>query len=153
MTKRWGKRIAVLAVLATLGAGAAFAAADPGARRSRWMKHMIDSRVEDALEDLNATPQQRQVIDQAKNDIVAKLETQMKTHAGRHALAQILTADNLDQSALVKLIDERAQAHKALINDLMPDLVRIHDTLTTAQRRKLAELMEQHRWGGPGGGF
>ena len=63
-----------------LAAGAAFAAMGHGGPHGRMMKHMISARIEDAEDYIDATPQQRAVIEQSKDTIVNAIEARMKSH-------------------------------------------------------------------------
>lgn len=151
--RTWMKLAIVVAVLGAAGTTFAVAAGAHGERRLRFMKHMIDARVEDALEDLNATPAQKQAIDAAKDDIVAKLGAHLDAQHGKHAeLVAALTADKLDEATVLKFVDRRTDEAKVLAKEVAPDVVTIHDTLTADQRKKLAERF-QHEGGHWGGGF
>ena len=121
------KALIALGVIGILGAGAAYA-------RGRMHGGGLNGRIGMMEDFIDATPQQRQVIDQAKNDIVTALKQQGPGNMHQQFLAQ-LTADTVDVRALNAFVDQHADVAKRVI---IPNLVKIHDALTPAQRQKLA---------------
>ena len=125
------------AVAAVLVAGAAYAAMGP--MHGRMMHHMISERIDDALDYIDATPQQRAVVEQSKETILGAIQARMQSHKGEHAkMVDLLTADNLDTNALYAIADQKASDIKDLAKVIVPEIQKIHDTLTPAQRQKLA---------------
>jgi Spy/CpxP family protein refolding chaperone len=115
---------------------------------------MISNRVNHVLDEIDATPEQRQAINKVKDDALAKLQANRQQHANEHAYwMKVLTADQVDVGALNAAADKRAQEMAATAKDvIIPALVKVHDTLTPAQRAKLAELVKsRHPQGGFGG--
>jgi Spy/CpxP family protein refolding chaperone len=111
----------------------------------RMMTHMIAARVEQAEDFVEATPQQRQVIDAAKDDVVAQITAHMAQRTShRDEIVAALTADNLDTAKLYALVDQHTDEMKAMARLVMPDLQKVHDVLTPAQRQKLAQKIKQH---------
>ena len=140
-----------LLVLALAIAGGAVAATGGmQGHRLRMMKHMVSARIEDMEDDIDATPQQRQVIEQAKADIFAAVEAKMQAAKAGHQrqkLIALLTADQLDTRALYLLADSRAQDIQDLAKVVVPELQKVHDVLTPAQRQILAEKAQALRGG------
>jgi Spy/CpxP family protein refolding chaperone len=143
-----------------LAAGAAFAATGgPRAHRLRMMKHMVTARIENMEDAIQATPQQRGVIEQAKSDVFAAIEAKQQAKAGkqRGQLIALLTADKLDTAALYAMANSRAQDVQDLAKVIVPELQKVHDVLTPAQRQLLASKAQemhgpgQHRHGHRGG--
>ena len=101
----------VAGLVATLGllvaAGAAWAV--QGGGRGRMMQQMITARVAEAEDLVEATPQQRQVIDAAKDDVIAKLQARHQAR-GQHAdeVIAALTSDTLDTDKLYQLANQHA---------------------------------------------
>ncbi len=125
------------ALVVAIAAGAAYAA------RGQMMHHMLSERIEDALDYIDATPQQRAVVEQSKDTILNAVQSRM--HRGDHAkIVDLLTADNLDTNALYALADQRAQDIRDLAKVVVPEIQKIHDTLTPAQRQKLADRIKRH---------
>jgi len=62
-----------------------------------------------------------------------------------------LTSDKVDVNALNAAADQRAQDMASTAKEIIiPALVKVHDTLTPAQRQKLAAMVSSHH---PQGGF
>jgi Spy/CpxP family protein refolding chaperone len=121
------------------------------------MKNHIAKRIAAAEDYVNATPEQRTVIDQAKDNIIAAFEQRMQAHQGEgQQWIALLTSDKLDAQAIIDRADKHADEIRAMARQLAPELVKVHDVLTPAQRQKLAErAKELHaRHHGPAqGGF
>ena len=146
--KKWALLVGVLGI-----AGTAVAA---GAHHMRGalLKNRIDARVNAALDAIEATPQQREVAQQAEADILSAIQAKHEANRGAHqALLTAFTADNFDAHALQSFADARAQDVKDLATVVIPSLQKVHDSLTPAQRSKLVEYIHEHHRGGPQGGF
>jgi Spy/CpxP family protein refolding chaperone len=144
------KKLALLALV--LGMAGAAVAAGIHHGRAGFMKDRIAARVEGALNEIQA-PQQREVVQQAENDIVNAIQAKMQARRGAHqALVQAFTADNFDTQAFQAFADARAQDAKDLASVIIPSLQKVHDALTPEQRAKLGTLAQRHHRG-PQGGF
>lgn len=133
--------------IGALGIVAAAGAAWAGAGgHHRMMQHMIAARVEQAEDLIDATPQQRQVIDAAKDSIIAQLSARMEQRKGQHEeIIAALAADNLDTAKLYAVADQHAEEIRAMAKIIVPEVQKIHDVLTPAQRQKLAaKAKEMH---------
>jgi Spy/CpxP family protein refolding chaperone len=145
-----------LVVLGSVGA-AAWAAMGPGPHghgSMRMMKHMISARIEDAEDLIQATPAQRTQIEQSKEAILGAFEAKAKGRAQNHGqVVALLTADTLDTKALYALANQHAQDVKDMAAVIIPEIQKIHDVLTPAQRKQLADHAKQMHQGhgGPGG--
>jgi Spy/CpxP family protein refolding chaperone len=145
------KKFAFLALV--LGMAGAAVAAGFHHGRAGFMKDRIAARVERALDEIQATPQQRQVVEQAENDIVNAVQAKMQArHGSRQALLQAFTADQFDAQAFQAFADARAQDVQDLASVIIPSLQKVHDALTPEQRAQLSQLAQQHHRG-PQGGF
>ena len=155
--KNWKKSLIALGAVGIVAfAGAAWAGQGHG--HLTMMKHMVSARVEQAEDFIDATPQQRQVIDSAKEDILAKIQSRMEAKQGHAAeMIDLLAADKLDTDKLYQLAEQRAADIRELAKEIVPQIQKVHDALTPAQRQKLAqhvkELHAKHGQHGFGGGF
>jgi Spy/CpxP family protein refolding chaperone len=106
---------------------------------------MITEHVEDTLDDLDATPAQRTTILQIKDQLVAKC---LALHGDRAATHQAVlaewNADQPDAAKLHALVDQRIDAFRAVAHQAVDSAIQVHDTLTPAQRAKLAKKIERH---------
>ena len=148
---KW-KRIALALGLAGVLGGATAALAAANGHRGRNFQTMITNRVNHLLDQVNATPEQRQTINQVKDDALAKLQQKRQQHVNEHAQwMSALTADTVDVNALNAAADQKAQEMASTAKEIIiPALVKVHDTLTPAQRQQLAEMVKSHH---PQGGF
>ena len=144
--------LGALLVVGSVGAAAAWA---QGPGRGHMMKHMISARVEEAEDAIQATPAQRTQIEASKDVILNALESKAKGRAEHQKLVALFTADKLDTDALYALANQRAQDVQQLAKVIVPEIQKIHDVLTPAQRQQLAAHIKQmhkgHRGPGPGG--
>jgi protein CpxP len=152
---KW-KRIALALGIAGVVGGATAALAAANGHRGRNFQTMITNRVNHLLDEVGATPDQRQTILQVKDDAIAKLQEKRQQHASEHAQwMSALTADQVDVNALNAAADQRAQDMAGTAKEIIiPALVKVHDTLTPAQRQKLAAIVNSHHqaqggFGGP----
>jgi len=142
-----------LAVL--IGAGAAVAAGLQ-AHRMAMMKHMVSARIEEAEDYIDATPQQRVAIEQSKPVVFKAFAAKAQSRQADHdKLIDALTADQFDANSLYAFADQRAQDIQDMAKVIVPELQKIHDQLTPAQRQKLAqkaqEMQQKHMQRGFGG--
>ena len=148
---KW-KRIALALGMAGVLAGATAAVAAANGHRGRNFQTMISNRVNHVLDEIDATPEQRQTINKVKDETLAKLQANRQQHANEHAYwMQVLTASKVDVGVLNAAADQRAaDMAKTAKEIIIPALVQVHDTLTQPQRDKLANLVKSHH---PQGGF
>jgi Spy/CpxP family protein refolding chaperone len=119
-----------------------------GGWRGRMMRHMIDSKVDDALAAVKANDAQRKQILAVRDTVLKSFEDQ---HAARRAeLEQVLTlfaADRLDTTK----VDALEQQHDARARDTADAIVRaatqVHDVLTPAQRKQFADFVRSQGHG------
>jgi Spy/CpxP family protein refolding chaperone len=134
-----------------LAGGAAFAAAQGFQHhRMKVMRHMVSARIEHMEDAINATPQQRAVIEQAKDEVFEAIKTKAN-HQTRGQMIALLTADKLDTNALYAIANQRSQDIQDLAKVIVPELQKVHDTLTPSQRQTLAQKAQEHMNGR--GGF
>jgi Spy/CpxP family protein refolding chaperone len=159
--KTWTKVAVVAGVVIAAAATGAFAFGRQ-MHGAKFLKHMIAARVSDAEDYVQATPAQRLTIDASKDAIIAKLEAHIQAHQADRAQWQaLLAADTLDQAAIYAKIDAKAEEMKAAAREIVPEIAKIHASLTKDQRAKLIAHIQAmhgrghgHPDGGPGqGGF
>jgi len=146
--KTW-KKVSLALGLAFVVGGATAAIAANGHRGGNFQQR-ITARVNRMLDKLNATPDQRQKINDITNSALAQLQQQRQSQAQEHgSWIKALTADNFDEGALkTKAVDHATQ----VANIVVPALHQVHDVLTQAQRQQLATMMQNHAMKGGFGG-
>jgi Spy/CpxP family protein refolding chaperone len=148
--KSW-KKIAFL--VGVLGIAGAAVAAGVHHGRAGFMKDRIDARIKAALDEIQATPQQRQVVEEAENDILKAVQAEAPARHGAHqALLTAFASDKFDADALQAFADARAEDVKELASVVIPSLQKVHDALSPEQRAKLVQLVQEHHHG-PQRGF
>ena len=125
-----------------LAAGAAYAMGRHG--HGKMMQQMISSRIDDAADFIDATPQQRQVIESAKAEIFKAFEASgadRQKHAGE--VLSLLNADSVDVNKLDALVDQKAEDMKQVGHVIVDQIAKVHASLTPAQRTKLIDHIKK----------
>ena len=106
----------------------------------------VTERVNDELDDLDATPAQREKVVAVKDRLLAEAT---RLHADRDALhAELLAAwkaETVDRARLHALVDERIEAARAFAHAAVDGAADVHDVLTPDQREKVAKKTERMR--------
>jgi Spy/CpxP family protein refolding chaperone len=107
----------------------------------------VTGRVDDALDDLDATPAQRTQVNAVKDRMLAAAlasrEARQQTH---DAFLTEWKADRPDAARLHALVDQRAAEMTALAHQAVDAAVEVHDALTPDQRAKVTRKIERfHR--------
>ena len=139
-------------LLVVAAAGIAAAIALSGCGRGGGMKDpvrakkYIDYRVDDYLDDLDATDAQRKKIHELKAPLVE--EGFVLREANLKVRDELLTqwkTPNPDIARVHQLIDERIDAVRAVAHKAADATFQAHQTLTPAQRAEVAAQMEKAR--------
>ncbi len=105
----------------------------------------VTDRVDDALDDLDATPEQRTRINAVKDRM---LEAGLAMRGGHKETHEALLAEwkaaSPDAAKLHALVDARADAMRAFAHQAVDAGVEVHGILTPEQREKLTRKVE--RW-------
>src|SRR5690349_20242848 len=116
MLKRIVIALGALAILVGAGAWA-------HGRAGRNWKQMIGNRVAKMEDLIQATPQQRQQIEQSRDTIINALQAQHQKNGGQghQKLMQLLTADKVNPDDLYALANQRAQAIQDMAKVIVPE--------------------------------
>lgn len=147
------RRTILGAVAAVVGVGlvtavVAFAHGMGGHGRPAMMKRIASAMIDEALEPANVTPDQRAKIYAARDRVFASLEAQRQTrgaHMGE-ALA-LFEADSVDPARLAAFRAEREAEHRQLADAIIRAITEVHDVLTPAQRKAVADWIRANRPG------
>ncbi len=144
------------ALALVIGAGAAWA---HGPGRHLMMKQMIDKRVAEAEDLIQATPDQRAQIEKSKNAIVTALQQSAQARRQEHQdLVTLLTSPTLDEAKLQSIADAHVAQVKTIASVIVDQIKTVHAVLTPDQLKTLAtkaqELQQKHQqhkggFGGP----
>lgn len=152
--RSWGKRAMFGGAIAGLVIGGGIlAVTNSGFARGGdggYMRGFMEYRIERALDDVDATPEQtakvKAIIEQVRTDLAPMSGGFRDT---RDALTTILQAPTVDRAELEKLRAERIGAMDAASRRLTTALADVADVLTPEQRRELVQEMGErrgHRW-------
>jgi len=108
------------------------------------MERMITGRIDEALEDLQATPEQRAKILAVKDRLLAegKALHGARGDTRKEMLAQWDSASP-DVARIHALIDQRAEAMKTLAHQAADGLAEVHAALTPEQRAQLSKKIHR----------
>jgi len=140
------KRSLTLAAALTLGV-AALGATGCGHHRPdpARMEKMVSHQVDDALDDLKATPEQRQAITAAKDRLLASGRA---LHGDRRATMKealgLWEAPSFDRARALALVDARIDAMRALAHEAVDAAAETHATLTPEQRALVSKRIRRH---------
>jgi protein CpxP len=117
----------------------------PHGRDPAQMAAFVNSHVNDVLDDVDATPDQRTRIHVIVDGLLASAK---EAHAGQdEARAAFLAewkSEQPDRAKLHALVDARADALRKLAHQAVDAGADAHDVLTPAQREKITRKIE--RW-------
>ncbi len=148
----WKKIATVAGALVLLGVGLVTLSAFSGGgwchgghRDPAQMVAAVNGRVDDTLDDLNATPDQRTQIHAVVDRMIAEVQQAHAGQEGTHGelLAQ-WNSDTPDAAKLHALVGERDAAMRKVADDAVDAAIQVHGILTPDQRAKLAKKIE--RW-------
>jgi Spy/CpxP family protein refolding chaperone len=142
-----GVAVALAAVLGVVGltafAGGCGHHGPP--RDPAQMAAFVNARVDDALDDLDATPAQRTQIHGIVDKLLASAQQARAGHdEARAAVVAQWKSDAPDRKALHDLVDARIEVLRKVAHDAVDAGVDAHGVLTPAQREKVAKKAD--RW-------
>lgn len=104
----------------------------------------VTDRVDDALDDLDATPAQRTQISAVKDRMLAAAMANRETRRESHdAFLAEWKAEKPDAARLHALVDQRSAEMTALAHQAIDAGVEVHDALTPEQRAKVTRKLER----------
>lgn len=137
--------LAVVGVVALAGFRGGCGGHHRGGHDPERMAAFVTDRVDDALDDIDATPEQRAQIHAVKDRLV---EAAVKAHQGRRATHDTILEEwrsaSPDAAKLHALVDERVDEMRALAHEAVDAGIEVHGILTPEQREKISRKAE--RW-------
>lgn len=119
-----------------------------GGARAEMVHKFIDFAVSEKLDEIEATPEQRQKVQEIKDRLVQQGRA---LHEGKDTLHQeLMTAwaqDNPDPARVKALVRQRTDAFVRLADDAAAAMLELHGTFTPAQRAQLLEAARERREG------
>lgn len=106
---------------------------------------MVSTHLDDALDDLDATPAQRQSIHAIADRLVADAMKLRGEHAGTHReLVAQWDAAQPDAAKLHALVDARIEEVRAVAHEAVDGAIQAHGILTPDQRAKVSRKLHRH---------
>ncbi|AGC47722.1 hypothetical protein MYSTI_06449 [Myxococcus stipitatus DSM 14675] len=103
------------------------------------IKQVVTWKLDDKLEDLDATDAQRESIHAVKDRLFTEgVQLAQEQHATRSEVVTQLESDTPDAQALHALVDARIEALRAFAHKATDAVLEVHGTLTPEQRKTLA---------------
>jgi Spy/CpxP family protein refolding chaperone len=143
------KRRTTIGLLAVLtggllaGAGALAFGGPP--TRHGVMKRFASATIDDVLEEAKVSATQRTTIYAARDRVFAAVEQHWQSRAPRMEEAlRLFEADQIDPAQVTALRQTREAEHRQLADTIEQALIEVHDTLTPAQRKVVADYVRAH---------
>jgi Spy/CpxP family protein refolding chaperone len=116
-----------------------------GGMQARFFHHLINSRIDAALDEVNATPDQRAKIEATRDRVIAALKDTRSDHgASLERILQLFTADKIDSAQLDALRAEHVAKMDKVADAMVRALSEVHDTLNATQRKQLVDWVRAH---------
>ena len=109
------------------------------------MEKMVSHQVEDALDDLKATPEQRQAITAVKDRLLTRGKALRADHRAtvKEALG-LWEASSFDKARALALVDARLDAMRTMAHEAVEATAEVHQTLTPEQRAQVTRRLRRH---------
>jgi Spy/CpxP family protein refolding chaperone len=106
---------------------------------------MAMKRVDGVLDQVQATPEQKQAVFAAIDDVHAQVKAFHDSCQGTHAalLAQ-WKSDQPDMAAVNALVDTRLEEFEGLVHAAVDAAARLHGVFQSEQRNQIAAVIEAH---------
>jgi Spy/CpxP family protein refolding chaperone len=141
--KRWMVigLVAGIGALAVAAGAVAFGGGHHGARHA-IIKRVVAAEIDEALDRVNATPEQRASVHASRDRAFTALEDHVRArHARFDEVLKLFEADTID-AGRVEAFRRQAEAEHRQVGDAITlALTEIHDVLTPDQRRAVTEYI------------
>jgi Spy/CpxP family protein refolding chaperone len=141
--------VAVVGVgLGLMAAVTAFAHGGPGGRHGAVMKRFVSSLIDEALAPAQISPEQRARIYAARDRAFAAVEAHRQTRHGHMDEAlRLFEADTVDAGRLAAFRTQREAEHRQVADAIVQALTEVHDVLSPAQRKAVADWIRANHPG------
>ncbi|MBW2453362.1 MAG: periplasmic heavy metal sensor [Deltaproteobacteria bacterium] len=140
-------KLLALIALALLAVGAIACTGDhrsAAERRADKIHERITARLDDGLDELEATAEQRTKVHAIKDELFDEaMELRKGSKEVRKAALEELKRDEPDAKKLHDLVDERAEEMRALAHQAVDGAIELHGVLTPEQRAEIAKRIEE----------
>jgi Spy/CpxP family protein refolding chaperone len=109
------------------------------------MERFINWRVNDAMDEIQASPNQRNTVLAVKDRLLPEAQRMMGERGAIHEqFAQAWKSEKPDGKALHSALDQRMDEFRAFAHKALDGALEIHAVLTPAQREQLAAQAAEH---------
>jgi len=145
MRRRTVIGLSVAAIGSLVAGAAAFAGAVHGSGREAMMRRMAAAAIDGALDEAQASPEQRAAISTARDRVFAAIQDHRRDRSAR--LDGVLTLFEGDRlgDGLHELRGQIEGEHGAIADTITAALVEAHAVLTPAQRKAVADYVRSRR--------
>ncbi len=149
--KRRNRIVVAVVALVSLAATAVWAGGHRGHVGAERMRDFVEWKIDRVLDDIDADEAQRKVVQQLTDELFGSAQALHADRADVHAKALAMwNSEKPDAAAAHALVDARMDAMRDLAHQATDALLKVHATLTPAQRAEVAAMVEKHRksrWG------
>jgi Spy/CpxP family protein refolding chaperone len=136
----------ISAVALAIAAAGAVVAQEHHHRGGGFFRHHVNMRIEGALDAAKATPDQRAVIERARDKVFAAVEG---SHQGREEhmqkVMQLFETDKIDAAQVKALRDQHDAAARTDGEAIVAAITEAHDVLRPDQRKEVADYLRAHK--------
>ena len=119
-----------------------------GAMHGPIMRRVATAIVDDALDAVQATPEQRAAAHAARDRVLAAVEEHQKGRGARmQEVLALFEGDSLDPARVAAFRRTVEDEHRKIADAVSQAFADVHQTLTPAQRKQLADYVRKHRHG------
>lgn len=120
-----------------------------GGRGAAFMKGMISSRIDEALDAVKATPEQKAKLASVRDRVFAAFQQMHEQDHTAHVeeVLRLFEADRIDQQKVAELRAQHMAQAKQLGDVVTQAAIEVHDTLTAPQRKALVEWVRANHPG------
>jgi Spy/CpxP family protein refolding chaperone len=128
--------LAVVSTVGTMGCG--------GGARGERLEKLVALKVDDALDDVDATQAQRERVQaMTKETLTSAKPVVEQALATRSALVSEWKAERPDSARVHQLIDAQLDSLRSAVHRLADQALELHQVLTPAQRERVTERLER----------
>jgi periplasmic protein CpxP/Spy len=119
-----------------------------GGRPEEFMRRMVDARIEEALDEIKATPAQRQTVAAARDRVLGAVqEGRPDRGADLERVLALFAADRIDGQAVAALRAEHEARMHAVTDAVVQAITQVHQVLSAQQRQALVDFVRAHHRG------
>jgi Spy/CpxP family protein refolding chaperone len=112
----------------------------PEARAAK-VNRMVTAKVDDFMDDLDATDAQRKRVQAMKDDVLKDAMPMFEAHkVAKNELRAEWTKDTPDATRVHAILDERIDGARALIHKVADGVIELHQMLTPKQRSEITKM-------------